>query len=72
MDMVQERAVDTGDPLVLLETALIGAAETGQAADALVEYPGAPRAFLTLLGVVPQAEALRSDIRRFLRTSLAE
>lgn len=45
MSMVQERAGDTGDPLVLLETALTVAAEAGQAADALVEhYVGAARA----------------------------
>ncbi|WP_275106928.1 alpha/beta hydrolase fold domain-containing protein [Nocardia terpenica] len=38
----------------------------------LIEYPGAPHAFLTLPGVVPQAETARSDIREFLRASLAE
>ena len=45
MATVQERAVDSGDPLVLLETAMTVAAEAGQAADALVEhYVGAARA----------------------------
>ncbi|ATL68115.1 alpha/beta hydrolase [Nocardia terpenica] len=38
----------------------------------LIEYPGAPHAFLTLPGVVPQAEAARNDIREFLRASLTE
>jgi acetyl esterase len=37
----------------------------------LAEYPGAGHAFLSLPGLVPQAEAARADILAFLRTSLA-
>lgn len=41
---VCERAADGGDPLALLETAIVVAAEVGRAADALVEhYVGAAR-----------------------------
>ncbi|NUP26075.1 MAG: alpha/beta hydrolase [Nocardia sp.] len=38
----------------------------------MTEYPGAPHAFLTLPGAVPQAEAARTEIRGFLRAALAE
>ena len=36
----------------------------------LIEYPGAPHAFLSLPNVVPQAKAARTDILRFLREVL--
>ncbi|MFJ2242378.1 alpha/beta hydrolase [Streptomyces sp. NPDC087862] len=38
----------------------------------LTEYPGAIHGFLSLPGVVPQAEAARTEILAFLRASLAE
>lgn len=38
----------------------------------LIEYPGAPHAFLTLPGLVPQAEVALSDIREFLRASFTQ
>ncbi|MFE6664277.1 alpha/beta hydrolase [Streptomyces sp. NPDC057697] len=38
----------------------------------LTEYPGAIHGFLSLPGVVPQAEAARTEILAFLRSSLAE
>lgn len=45
LEAVRERAADSEDPLVLLETATTVAAEAGQTADALVErYVGAARA----------------------------
>ncbi|MEV7190327.1 alpha/beta hydrolase [Streptomyces sp. NPDC093510] len=37
----------------------------------LSEYPGARHAFLTLPGVEPHAEAARTEVLEFLRTSLA-
>lgn len=37
----------------------------------MIEYPGAPHAFLTLSGVVAQAHAARDDIAAFLRISLS-
>ncbi len=37
----------------------------------LAEYPGAGHAFLSLPGVVPQAEAARREVLAFLRASLA-
>ncbi|WP_405162605.1 alpha/beta hydrolase [Nocardia sp. NBC_01499] len=37
----------------------------------LTEYPGAPHAFITLPGVVPQAKVARAEITEFLRGRLA-
>ncbi|WP_344467341.1 alpha/beta hydrolase [Kitasatospora kazusensis] len=37
----------------------------------LTEYPGAPHAFLSMPGLVPQAEAARAEIIDFLRGALA-
>ncbi|MER5327087.1 alpha/beta hydrolase [Streptosporangium roseum] len=37
----------------------------------LTEHPGAPHAFLSMPGVVPQAEAARAEIVEFLRGALA-
>lgn len=44
--------------------------ESGTPAD-IAEYPGAPHAFVTLPGVVPQAAAARRQITDFLRARLA-
>ncbi|WP_433677684.1 alpha/beta hydrolase [Nocardia sp. CA-119907] len=38
----------------------------------LAEYPGAPHAFLSMPGVVPQAEAARAEISEFLRARLGQ
>ncbi|MGW4770533.1 hypothetical protein ACWEO2_21120 [Nocardia sp. NPDC004278] len=37
----------------------------------VTEHSGAPHAFLTLPGVVPQAKAARAEITEFLRGRLA-
>lgn len=38
----------------------------------LTEHPGAPHAFLSMPGVVPQAKAARAEIAEFLRDHLAD
>ncbi|WP_431969861.1 alpha/beta hydrolase [Nocardia sp. bgisy134] len=38
----------------------------------LTEHPGAPHAFLSMPGLVPQAKAARAEITEFLRDRLAE
>lgn len=62
--------VPTADPLADHGRRYAHRLRTAGTTTQLTEYPDAPHAFLTLPGVVTQAEAARAEISDFLRASL--